>query len=381
MEQETLIQKTVAMAVRGRRLLPNGAGRRPALVVACGVATVALWLLVRETPMPGTDGPLWGLPMSAKAVLLVGWVGILFALWRAVGWMVRDARNTYVSGLGVRSSATGVCWYRFLNPVGPVYNLYLHRDLLRQFTRREVEGRYRGSALGIIWSLLTPLLMLVIYSVVFSVILKARWRQGAEVSQGEFTITLFAGLIAFNVFAECLTRAPVLVVSNPNYVKKVVFPLEILPVSALWAALFHAAVSVVLLIAGKLLLTGSLSATLFLVPVAALPLIGLSLGVSWFLASLGVYLRDVSHAVGIVIQVLFFLTPIFYPIDVVPPGLQTVLRLNPLFEVVESFRRLLVWQQPLDWGAWLAVTALSGVVLLLGYAWFMKTKAGFADVI
>jgi lipopolysaccharide transport system permease protein len=314
-----------------------------------------------------------------QGLLLVGLGGLAVVAWRGLLWSVRDARHVYVPG-GART-AVRAPWYRFLNPLGPIYNLYLHRDLLRQFTRREVEVRYRGSFLGIVWSLAAPLCMLTIYTVVFSTIFQARWRPGAPASPGEFAITLFAGLIAFNLFAECLHRAPTLVVAHPGYVRKVIFPLEILPASVLGAALFHAAIGIALLIAGQLILSGSVSATAVLLPLAALPLVFLTLGVSWFLASLGVYVRDTAHVVGMAMQVLLFLTPIFYPIDAVPGRLSAVLRLNPLFHIIDGFRRVVVWEQPLAWNAWLATTMVSGVVAILGYTWFMKTKSGFADVL
>jgi lipopolysaccharide transport system permease protein len=300
--------------------------------------------------------------------------------WQGLIWSLRDARRTYLPGLGVRT-AVRAPWYRFLNPVGPLYNLYLHRDLLRQFTRREVESRYRGSLLGVAWSLAAPLCMLTIYTIVFSMIFQARWRPGVPAGPGEFAITLFAGLIAFNLFAECLHRAPTLVVSHPGYVRKVIFPLEILPATVLGAALFHAAIGMALLVAGQLILTGTVSRMVVLLPLAALPLVCLTLGISWFLASLGVYIRDTAHAVGMAMQVLLFLTPIFYPIDAVPGVLSGILRLNPLFHIVEGFRRVVIWQQPLLSEPWLATTLASGIVLVLGYTWFMKTKSGFADVL
>jgi lipopolysaccharide transport system permease protein len=253
--------------------------------------------------------------------------------------------------------------------------------LLRQFVRREIEARYRGSALGIVWSLVTPLLMLSIYTFVFSVVLNARWRGEAEGGQGAFAVTLFAGLIAFNVFSEVVNRAPTLIVHHPNYVKKVVFPLEILPVSALGAALFQALINVAILVAANLLITGTISSTLVLLPVAVIPLIGLGLGLGWFLASLGVYLRDIAYIVGLVTQVLFFLSAIFYPVEAVPESLRPLLYLNPLTTIVESFRRTLVWNLAPDWTAWAVVSGVAGMVFLLGYTWFMKTKTGFADVI
>ena len=311
--------------------------------------------------------------VAVGTIALGGAIAATRSLWRA-------ARELSSRG-AVRSSRFTAPWYRYLNPFAPLHDLYLHRDLLSQFVRREVEGRYRGSNMGILWSLANPLFMLAMYTFVFSVIFKARWRPEGEVTQGEFAITLFAGLIAFNLFAESVNRAPSLIIGNLNYVKRVVFPLQILPVSALGAALFHALVSVVILVGGELLILGRLPRGITLLPLAALPLIAFTLGLSWLLASLGVYLRDTAHAVGIATQVLFFCTPVLYRIDAVPEPFRSFISLNPLSPVVDGFRRTLVWNEPLDWAAWLAVTVVSGVVFCLGYAWFMKTRSGFADVV
>jgi lipopolysaccharide transport system permease protein len=340
-----------------------------------------VWIAIRWQPIPGTDDPLWTIAWWGKLLLLGLLTIVLFALFRLGGGLIRDARKLYAPSTGLRSSTTAVRWYRYLNPVGLFYNLYLNRDLLRQFTRREIEGRYRGSYLGIVWSMLLPLMMLGIYTFVFSVIFKARWQGNTDAGQGEFAVTLFAGLIAFNIFSECVSRAPTSITANPNYVKKVVFPLEILAASTLGAALFHSLISIAILLVATLLIMGTLSVTIVLLPLAMLPLIGLCLGLGWFLASLGVYVRDTAYAIGIVTQVLFFMSAIFYPVSAVPESLQPIMYLNPLTTIVEGFRRVLIWNQPLDWIPWLVVTLVSGAMLLLGYTWFMKTKSGFADVV
>jgi lipopolysaccharide transport system permease protein len=272
-------------------------------------------------------------------------------------------------------------WYRFLNPLGPFRDLYRHRELLVQFIWREIEARYRGSYLGLLWSLVTPLVMLATYTIVFSTIFQARWRVDEVPHRGEFALTLFAGLIAFNLFAECVTRAPTLVVANTNYVKNVVFPIQILPVSALGAALFHGVVNVAILLAASVAVFGTLSHTLWLLPVVALPLLALCLGLSWLLASLGVFLRDTTYAVGMATQILFFLTPVFYRADAVPEPLRRILLLNPLSGIVEDFRRVLVWNQLPEWSTWCVAMTSCTVVLVLGYAWFMITKTGFPDVL
>lgn len=270
---------------------------------------------------------------------------------------------------------------QFLNPWHSAGNLWRHRDLIRQFTRREIEGRYRGSFLGLFWSFINPLILLLIYTFVFGVVFKARWPNARTDNLGEFAITLFCGMTAFNIFGEAIGKAPTLVVGVPNYVKKVVFPLEVLPVSTLGAALFHAGVSLVILVGANLLVGGGLPWTLVLLPLVLLPLLFLSLGLTWFLASLGVFIRDISYTIALVVQVLFFLTPILYAVENIPEPYRSLIELNPLTPIIENVRRVVLWGQPPSWlgiGLWSCAT---GAVMLLGYAWFMKTKKAFADVI
>jgi lipopolysaccharide transport system permease protein len=270
---------------------------------------------------------------------------------------------------------------QYLNPVAMARNLWRHRDLIRQFTRREVEGRYRGSFLGLFWSFINPLALLLIYTFVFGVVFQARWPNLKNNNLGEFALVLFCGLTAFNIFSECVSRAAGLIVAVPNYVKKVVFPLEILPISVLGSALFHGLVSLSILLVANLLISGTLHWTLLLLPLIMLPLVFLSMGLAWFLASMGVFIRDISYAVALAVQVLLFATPIFYSIDNIPARLQPIIRLNPLASIVEHFRRVILWGLTPSWpelALWLAAT---GALMLLGYTWFMKTKKAFADVI
>ena len=355
--------------------------RRIAVFVLCVLGAYGVWVAVRGQPIPGTAEPLWAMPEWAKALLLSGMALALFGLFRLGGRFIRDARSLYVLSSAVRSSGDGVRWYRYLNPVGPFYNLYLHRNLLRQFVRREVASRYEGSYLGIALSLVEPLLLLTMYTFVFSFILKLRWASHPEATQATFAVMLFPGLIAYFFLAECVNHAPILITAHPNYVKKVVFPLEVLLASTVGSALFQGMVSVVILLAGEVLILGTIPPTIVLLPVVLLPLIALCLGLSFFLASVGVYIRDSATVIRVAVQVLFHLTPIYWQMEAVPEAARPFLRLNPLAEIVESFRRVLVWNQLPNWGSWLAVTVASGVILLLGYTWFMKTKAGFADVL
>jgi len=313
-------------------------------------------------------------------VLLLGLASVFYGLILILRWAGQDAHRLYLAS-GVRLNLVSVSWYRLLNPLGPLYSLYRHRDLLNQFTRREIEGRYKGSYLGMIWTLIIPLLLLGIYTFIFSLVFRVKWPGSREINQGEFALTLFAGLIAFTIFSEIITRSPSLIVSNPNYVKKVIFPLEILPVSVLGAALFQGLISVAILIAGEFFLLGTVSAKVFLLPLFIIPLAGFSLGLAWFLSSLGVYLRDINYAIGIIVQILFFLSPIFYPIEAVPERFRIFIKLNPLTGILEGFRQVLVWNQWPDFGFWFLQTAGAVLVFVSGYMWFMKTRSGFADVL
>src|ERR1051326_3037187 len=198
--------------------------------------------------------------------------------------------------------------------------LWRYRDLIVQLIVREVKQRYRGMYLGLFWALITPVLMWRVYTFVFSVVLKARWGDAFDqpVSPYDFALTMLAGLIPFTVFSEVLNAGPSLVLRVPNYVKRVVFPLEVLPVVSVGSALIHSALAMLILVAGTFLFEGHLSPSIFLFPLAYLPLILLCLASSWLLSSLGVYVRDVGQTVGILTQVLMFLSPVFYPPSAVP---------------------------------------------------------------
>jgi len=266
------------------------------------------------------------------------------------------------------------------NPVQLGQGIWRARDLIWQMTRREVVGRYRGSVLGLFWSFFNPVLMLTIYTFVFSVVFKARWGEGGE-SKFEFALILFAGLIVYNLFAECVNRAPSLILSNVNYVKKVVFPLEILPLATLGAALFHFIVSLGVLLLFYILVASSLNWTIIFVPLILVPLLLMTLGISWFLASLGVFLRDVAHTVGLLTSVLMFLSPIFYPIAALPEKYRVFLYMNPLTFIIEQMRNALIWGKGPSWLGLSVMTAGSVLIALLGAAWFQKTRKGFADVL
>jgi len=246
-------------------------------------------------------------------------------------------------------------------------------------TAREVVGRYRGSVLGIVWSFANPVLLLAVYTFVFSVVFNARWNTGSE-SKADFAVILFVGMIIYGLFAECLNRAPGLILAHPNYVKKVVFPLEILPLVALGVAFFHAAISLIVLLAFCLALNHALPWTILLLPLVILPLALVTLGVSWLLSSLGVFLRDVGQVVGLLTTVLMFASPVFYPVASIPENYRAILYLNPLATIIEQARDVLIWGKVPDLTVLGVLTVVSALVAWLGFAWFQKTRRGFGDV-
>lgn len=269
---------------------------------------------------------------------------------------------------------------RRVGPRAVVDSLWCHRQLVWQLTKREVLGRYRGSLFGLVWSLANPLLMLAVYTLVFGYVFAARWG-GSVDSTGEFALVLFTGLTVFNLFSECLSRAPNLIVANPNYVKKVVFPLECLPWVTLGAALFHTLVSLGVLLAALLAVRGAIPVTVVLLPFVLLPLVLLALGLTWLLAALGVYVRDTAQIVGVLVSVLLFLSPVFYPASALPPAVRRLFLLNPLVIILESARAVLLWGQAPDWLALAVCTVASGAVAWAGLVWFDRTRYGFADVL
>lgn len=265
-------------------------------------------------------------------------------------------------------------------PVEMVASLWRNRSLIHASAKREVLGRYRGSALGLLWSFFNPLFMLTVYTFVFSEVFKARWSAGSE-SKTEFALVLFAGLMVFNLFAECINRAPGLILSNVNYVKKVVFPLEILPFVGLLSALFHGAISLCVWLLAYLVFFGIPHLTALYLPLIVFPFVLFIMGLSWALASLGVYLRDVSQFIVVFTTVLTFLSPIFYPATALPEVYRNLLYLNPLMPVIEQTRAVLYFGDAPDFSMLAVYWVASFAIAWLGFAWFQKTRQGFADVL
>lgn len=267
-----------------------------------------------------------------------------------------------------------------VSPRELVASFWRHRELTLALIQREILGRYRGSALGILWSFVHPLFMLAVYTFVFSVVFQSRWGSGSN-SKAEFALMLFAGLIVFNLFAECITRSPGLILENANYVKRVVFPLEILPWVTLGSALFHAMISLVVWLTFYAVLFGAPKVTILLLPGVILPAILFIVGLTWFFSALGVYLRDISQVTTILVTVTMFLSPIFYPISALPDNFRPLLFLNPLTPTLEQFRGILMGGQVPEFKLWIACLTASALVAWLGFAWFQKVRRGFADVL
>ena len=254
-------------------------------------------------------------------------------------------------------------------------------ELWLQLTKRETLARYRGSALGIGWSFITPIAMLGVYTFVFSQVFKARWGGLEQAGALAFAVNLFAGLIVFNFFSECASRAPGLIVNNPNYVKKVVFPLETLGTVAVGTACFHALISLLILMLFRLIAFKSIPITLLWLPIVWLPLLLGSLACTWVLSTVGVFLRDIGQLVGVGLNMLMFLSPIFFPTSALPARWQPILNLNPIAQVIEQTRRISIDGLNPKSTYIIVGSIISVVACELAYRLLKRSKRAFADVL
>jgi lipopolysaccharide transport system permease protein len=254
-----------------------------------------------------------------------------------------------------------------------------HRRLIYELTKRDILGRYRGSVMGLAWSIVQPLIMLAMYTVVFGTLLKSRWPGTTDSFQ--FAVILFSGLMLFNFFAECLNRAPTIITSNPNYVTKLIFPLEILPWISVASAAFHLLMSLVVWVAFALYVYGRIHWTIVFLPVVFIPLAMVSAGVGWLFAATGVYIRDLTYVTGLLSSMLMFLSPIFYSLDNLSPGFRTLILANPLTFIVEQTRVVLVNGNLPDFQGIALYMVGSVIFAWLCLAWFQKAREGFADVL
>lgn len=264
--------------------------------------------------------------------------------------------------------------------LAPFSVLVRYRYLAWEMTKREILGRYRGASFGLLWSLISPFLMLMIYTLAFGYILKGRW-PGSNGSTTDFALILFTGLVVHGFFAECFTRSALLIVGNANYVKKVVFPLELLVWSMAFSALFHLLVNLGVLLLLKLLLHGDLPWVVVLLPLVLLPLLLLTAGISLACAALGVYLRDIGQVAGVIATAMLFLSSAIVPLESVPSSYRWVFLLNPLTFIINQCREIVIWGRLPDWfglGVYLVVAL---VMLIMGALVFRKMRGGFADVL
>jgi lipopolysaccharide transport system permease protein len=266
-------------------------------------------------------------------------------------------------------------------PFAPLREGWRHRRLVLRLARRRIEERYRGSILGLLWALITPLLLLGVYTFVFSVILQARWGGQETGAPAEFALHMFAGLIVYGIFSECLNEAPGLLHANRVYIKQMVFPIEILPWVSLVAALFRFAASFLLLAVFYGVVRGLPPATALAFPLVLVPVVLVTVGGVWLLSSLGAYLRDLSQVVTPFTTALLFLSPVFYPAEHVPEPLRGAYDLNPFAVLLEGSRGLLFDGRVPDAGPLLGVLVFAWLVAWLGYAWFLGARKGFADVL
>lgn len=271
-----------------------------------------------------------------------------------------------------------------MNPVS-INDLYksilTNRELIYQMIEREILSRYKGSIFGIAWSFLNPILMLVIYTLVFSVVFKAKWGLSTSESKVEFALILFAGMIVFNFFAEVINRAPFLIIHNINYVKKIVFPLEILSIVSIGTALIQTFISFLILFLALTIVDESINATIIYLPLIFIPFITMSLGISWILASLGVYIRDIGQIIGVFTTVLMFLSPVFYPLESLPENLRIWVMLNPMTFIIEQVRQVVIVGELPDFMGLGLYSVIGSFLMYCGYVWFQKTRRGFADVL
>ena len=262
------------------------------------------------------------------------------------------------------------------------YFPYQNRSLLWQFARRDVLGRYRGSLLGLTWSFLTPLLMLGVYSFVFVGVFKQRWPGTAEAGGLEFSLQVFAGLLVFNLFAEVASKAPNLIVEQPNLVKKVIFPVELLSWVTVLSGFFHFLISTGTLLLVLLIARGGLPLTALALPLVLLPFVPFLLGIGWLLSAVGVFVRDVGNVMTMVVSLIMFMSPVFYSVkSLTNPQLQFWMGLNPLTLIIEQVRAVLLLGVWPDWVALGLYGFVACAFAVLAATFFQLTRKGFADVL
>jgi lipopolysaccharide transport system permease protein len=261
----------------------------------------------------------------------------------------------------------------------PLWELPSRFELIYSLAKRELLARYKGSALGIIWALLTPVVMIAIFTFIFAGIFGARF--GASASPWDYAIHLFCGLLPWTMFQESVLLSSTTIVSHANLVKRVVFPLETLPLAQTLSSLGNQLFGTVALLIAILLIRQQVPISILWLPALLIPQLLFTLGAAWLIASLGVFLRDISQGISLFLQAWMFLTPIIYPESIVPPRYRLFINLNPFTPLIRSYRRVLIEGTAPDWAGLAYFTLFAIVSFLFGYWWFARTRKNFADVI
>lgn len=255
-----------------------------------------------------------------------------------------------------------------------------NRYLFTKLVVLDIKKRYQGSVLGILWAILVPLIMLSIYTFVFSEVFSAKWNIDTD-NKFEFALMLFCGLCIYNMFSEVVSRSVSLIEQNQNYVKKVVFPIHILPVVITFSALFNCILSVIVLIGANLAITGRVFITAIEFPIILVPHILLCIGFSYFFSAIAVYLKDVASIIPVIITMFMYLTPVFFPLASVPEGFRAIMMINPMTYTIENMRRVILYGSNINWQYLVIATISAAVISILGRMLFMKARSGFADLL
>ena len=265
--------------------------------------------------------------------------------------------------------------------IAPFCELINNKDLFSQTLRRSVAQKYKGSYLGIAWNLIMPLIMLSVYTIVFGIVFKAKWDIQVSDSKAEFALALFAGITIYSMFSEVISASPTIIVGNTNYVKKVIFPLEILTMTSIGTSLVQVFFNVVIIVIGKMIFMHFFDLTPLFLIVILIPLIFLLAGLSWIISSIGVFVKDMQQIASVVTLIFGYLTPVFYPVEVVPDSVKFVMYINPLTYIVINARKVLVYKMLPDFRQLAIVTFASYMIMMLGYYFFRKVKVNFADML
>ena len=261
----------------------------------------------------------------------------------------------------------------------PLWELPGRADLIFSFARRDLLGRYKGSALGIAWAVLTPVVMIAIFTFIFAGIFGARF--GASQSHWDYALYLFCGLLPWTMFQESVQQSSNTIVTNANLVKRVVFPLETLPAAQVFAAFGNQLFATIALLIAILAVRQNLQLTALWLPLLLIPQLLFALGAAWLIASLGVFLRDIAQGITLLLMAWMYLTPIIYPESIVPERFRWFIGINPFTSLVRSYRRVFLDGLAPDWRGLLYFSAVAVVVFVFGYWWFARTRKNFADVI